>query len=237
MNHDIIDNSSGIVKDLPMSSPLHAGDPQRLDLTGQVFGRLTATSRVSQPGISVWLCNCTCGNTKVVRAAHLKRGSTTSCGCLRKEKLSERKTTHGLTKHQLYKTWRGMVSRCNNLNSTNYSRYGGIGITVCPPWLKFENFYQDMGNTYREGLSIDRIDNKKGYCKDNCRWATPQEQNRNRGSNRSVVYRGETRIIIEWCELLKISYASTLKRLEAGWTVERAFELPKNARNPDLRKQ
>ena len=93
-------------------------------------------------------------------------------------------------------------------------------------WLKFESFYEDMGADYQTDLTLDRIDNNRGYSKSNCRWATRVEQARNRGSNITITYRGETKILIEWCEILKLSYVATINRLYRGWSIEQAFELP-----------
>lgn len=93
-----------------------------------------------------------------------------------------------------YATWEAMIQRCCNPNNTNYEKYGEIGITVCPEWKDFINFYKDMGDR-PEGLSLDRKDNTKGYYKENCRWATQQEQSfnsslnvRNKSGKRGVRY-------------------------------------------------
>lgn len=72
-----------------------------------------------------------------------------------------------------------MKSRCLNPNDRGYKNWGMRGIRVCPDWLTFENFYQDMGHSYREGLSLDRINNDGNYEPGNCRWATRWEQTHN----------------------------------------------------------
>jgi hypothetical protein len=72
-----------------------------------------------------------------------------------------------------------MKQRCDNPNNTDYADYGGRGIVYCPAWKDFKNFSADMGRR-PEGLSLERIDNAKGYSKDNCKWATQQEQCNNR---------------------------------------------------------
>jgi len=120
-------------------------------------------------------CLCGCGNEKDIRLASLVIGHTKSCGCLKDEKVAQRMTKHGKYKDRIYRIWSGMVQRCTNKKSTNYKNYGGRGISVCDEWLLFDNFYKDMGDD-KKGLTLDRIDNDKGYTKENCRWATYSEQ-------------------------------------------------------------
>lgn len=155
-----------------------------IDLTGQRFGRLTVIERVgtSKNGNALWDCKCDCGNTAVVRGASLKNGITRSCGCLIAESTKNRNTTHCLSKTRLYRIWANMKDRCLNSNTREYPYYGGRGITVCDEWKNdFQAFYNwAMANSYQDHLSIDRIDNDKGYTPDNCRWATHSEQMYNR---------------------------------------------------------
>lgn len=119
--------------------------------------------------------SCECGSIKVIRLSYVKSGHTKSCGCLKKEG----KITHGLSRSSEYKIWGLMIQRCENPNDKRYMDYGGRGITVCQQWHEFSSFYADMG-TRPAGLTLDRIDNEKGYSPDNCRWATPAEQQLNR---------------------------------------------------------
>ena len=85
---------------------------------------------------------------------------------------------HGLIKSKSYQTWAAMKQRCNNPNNKHYKDYGGRGIGICKEWGQFINFYKDMGEPL-DSMSLDRIDNNKGYFKDNCRWATNIIQGRN----------------------------------------------------------
>lgn len=81
-------------------------------------------------------------------------------------------------KNLLYSTWKGMRSRCNNPNHSRYKDYGERGISVCKEWDDFYTFYLDMGDR-PEGKTLDRLNNEGNYCKENCKWSTIKEQNRN----------------------------------------------------------
>lgn len=153
----------------------------KIDLTGQIFGRLTVIKEVDRNkyGQSMWECLCDCKNTTIVQGGSLHSGNTQSCGCLRKEKIKESLIKHGMCKTSTYNAWVGILQRCNNPRNQDYHNYGGRGIAVCDRWLKFENFISDMG-LKPTGLTIDRINNNLGYFKENCRYASSIEQNRNR---------------------------------------------------------
>lgn len=153
-----------------------------IDLTEQIFDRLTVIKRVDDDkyGHPRWLCKCNCGNQKVVSGYNLKNGSTKSCGCLCKEKI----TRNRLSKTKIGRRWYSMNQRCNNKTNIGYKNYGGRGISVCERWsIKnpkgLENFYADVGDPPK-GMSLDRVNNNGNYEPNNWRWANKKQQSNNR---------------------------------------------------------
>ena len=127
------------------------------------------------------LYKCYCGNEFKADMSKIKNKHTQSCGCYKMEVLIKRNTTHGLTDSKLHSIWSTMLDRCQNKNNKGYKNYGGRGIDVCNEWNNdFMAFYSwATNNGYKDGLSIDRINNDLGYSPSNCRWATKETQARN----------------------------------------------------------
>lgn len=202
-----------------------------IDLTEQRFGKLVAKKIVGKnsSGNYKWLCQCDCGNEKIVLQSNLRAGNTVSCGCHRKEILLHK--THGENHTDLYGVWHGMMLRCHTKSYRAYKWYGARGIIVCDHWHKYENF-RDWANQngYQKGLTIERINNNKGYSPDNCRWATTKEQQNNRRSNHLVTYNGETHNITQWGEITGLGFDTIARRLKNGWSIEDTLTKPKRIR-------
>lgn len=213
-----------------------------IDLTGNKYGRLTVIERsesyISKSGIPKvkWLCKCDCGNTVNVLGVDLRRGNTKSCGCLNLEKSIEKishynkehKSIHGHRNDRLYFIWESMKQRCNNPNCKEYNYYGAEGKIVCEEWQEFMPFYDwSMANGYADNLTIERIDRKKGYSPDNCKWATRKEQANNRRSNQLIEYKGRTQTMKQWAEEFGINYNTLWSRINKhDWNVTKAFTTP-----------
>jgi len=189
-------------------------------LTGQTFGRLTVVEQLpSRNGKIYWVCKCNCGKDIEVLGDKLKQGHTKSCGCLKAERnmsFCKNSRTHGLTKTRLYKIWAGMITRCRNPNRKKHKKdYQDRGITVYPEWYKFEVFQEwALANGYTDTLTIDRIDNDKGYSPENCRWADAKTQANNRTTFcRYITFGGETLTIAQWADRIGVKYNYLYRRL------------------------
>ena len=198
---------------------------KRIDLTGQVFGRLTVLRQhgVKRGGNLSWLCLCECGKEHITASYHLRSGGCQSCGCFQREQASKASeaanTTHGMTKSATYMSWKSMLARCKHANVNGSERYLGRGIIVCERWHKFENFLADMGER-PEGMSIDRIDNNLGYAPENCKWSTAKEQMNNRGNNRLITFGDRTHTAAQWADNLGGSWSLIANRIKMGWPIE-----------------
>jgi hypothetical protein len=205
---------------------------QRLDLTGQTYGYLTVISldriEPNKNSMVYWNCKCKCGKDFIAPTKTLRNGNTQSCGCYQIERAKEANTIHGCAsrrngEHHLYLVWANMKARCEQPNNNRYYRYGARGIIVEPPWQDFPTFFADMNPTYKPGLTLDRKNNDKNYCKDNCKWSTRAEQARNTSTNRYLTFNGKTMILKDWAKELGVTHSTICLRLKAGWSIADAL--------------
>lgn len=183
-----------------------------------------------------WLVRCSCSlqTEKVVQAYAVKNNLSCSCGCILSE-INKKRGTHNKTRTPEYVAWSKMLMRCYNPKDREYHRYGGRGIQVCEEWRRnFAEFLAYVGprpeQTKPRQWSLDRIDTNKGYEPGNVRWATAQEQARNRRSNKKLTINGQTRTAAEWADFVNLPQCLIILRLHRGWSPERALFEPINTR-------
>lgn len=211
-----------------------------IDLTGQVFGRLTVICRHPHTGKNtnaLWECVCLCGNTTVVRGADLRSPGSgiKSCGCLSREKTELRNLTHGKSKLPEYVIWKGMKTRCLNSKNKSFPRYGGRGITVCNEWLvSFPDFYKHLGPRPSPKHSLERIDNNAGYFPGNVKWSTVKEQSNNKCNNHRISLGGRTMTFAQWAMTTGINEQTLFARVTVlGWPIKKALsETVQHQRKP-----
>lgn len=211
------------------------------NLIGRKFGRLTVIglSEKKSGRKSYWVCECECGNKKLVRSDGLKRGQVRSCGCLKEEQniINLDRTTHGDTPtgghKRLWQIWQGMKKRTSNPNDNAYPRYGGRGITMCNEWRESYIAFKEwaLANGYADNLTIERTDVNGNYEPSNCKWATQKEQCNNRRSNVHIEWQGKTQNIKQWADELGFSYRVLHDRYHRyGHRPPELFKPVKNAR-------
>lgn len=207
--------------------------PQAIDLSGQRYGRYLVIKRKDSENHRLseyWECICDCGNRRDVFGGNLRSGNSRSCGCENRENIKRIATVHGMRHTDEYRIWLGMKNRCLNSNDQNYHHYGGRGITICEEWKNdFMAFYNDMGPRPSKQHSVEREKNHLGYCKDNCKWATAEEQGNNRRNNIFFTYQGVSRTLANWCRVLKLPYKRIYYRIHRDkWSFEKAVTTPIN---------
>lgn len=203
------------------------------DRTGQRSGRLTVVRFAperSTPKRKYWLAQCECGGETFLRTDAI--GEIFSCGCAHREGLIERLTTHGMTGHPAHRIWGAMHRRCNpnSKDAKNQRNYVARGITVCERWQSFEAFWEDMGPTWKDGLTIERRDNSKGYEPGNCVWATYAMQNLNTRRNRIIMTPRGPMAVSEAAKVFGIGGPTLRARLRAGHTGDDLWARPHTMR-------
>ena len=120
----------------------------------------------------------------------------------------------------IYGSWYAMKQRCGNKNNLAFKNYGGRGITFCNKWIDFIGFKEDMENSYKKGLTLERINNEDNYYKENCEWATRLKQCRNKRNNVVLEFKGQKKTISEWSKIIKIKQKTLSARYCSGWSIE-----------------
>lgn len=186
-----------------------------IDLTGQRFGKLVVLKRYRRVGyVQHWTCKCDCGLiTEVPRHNNLMSGMAKACGHCREGK--RQPVTHGHSTKgysRTYTSWCSMKRRCKSTKRANADHYALAGVSYDASWEDFSAFLADMGER-PDGMTLDRKDGAKGYSKENCRWATPTTQTRNRSIAKTHTQDGCTMYIAEWATEAGLSYSAAYKRI------------------------
>lgn len=203
----------------------------RVNLQGLRFGKLLVVE-YSDLGNSTskrnWKCLCDCGNPCFKSTSELNSGAGRSCGCVKKK--------HGMSDTRPYTIWYDMKRRCDREYQKSYESYGGRGITYSDNWKSFENFWLDMGNTYGDNLTLERVDVNGDYCKENCEWVAKEDQslNKRKYSSNTTGVAGVSLFVKSGREYLRarVQDRSTGKRVSklvplSGFSYEEAIELLK----------
>jgi hypothetical protein len=176
---------------------------------GQQFGRLIAVSSCGP----YTKCRCVCGTERLFRNDRLKSGKTKSCGCLRTDLREAQKKPkapaimrpqRSVAERKLAAVHSAMMQRCYNPRNAAFVHYGGRGIEVCLRWHDCGTFIADMSPTYKAGKWLERVDNDLGYSPENCAFATPFQQSKNR---RNTIFFPHGVTLAEWCRHHGVEYA------------------------------
>lgn len=194
------------------------------DLAGKKIGRWTVVAIDSIRNTNAyWRCVCECGSEKAVAAMSLNSGISKSCGCLRRDLKSA--LTHGMTYSPTWHSWTKMKQRAGLNKRESHHQRLYANVDADPRWRSFEEFLKDMGERPPRH-TLDRIDNTKGYWKNNCRWATQTTQCGNKRNNISVILDGERLCLKEACRRIGVKYLKVYGRMSRGWSFERAVSVP-----------
>lgn len=201
-----------------------------INVLGRRFGKVFVLERFgSDKRGALWKCRCDCGKEFVSHGHVLASGKSKSCGCLaieRTARMGAANKRHGMSGKTEYNIWLSMRARCNNPKAINYHLYGAKGIAVCARWENsFDDFYADMGPRPSKRHSVDRIDGAKGYQPDNCRWATLEEQARNKSTTHKIEWDGSVYTLKELIAKLDLSEQTVYGRIRAGASIHQALTM------------
>jgi hypothetical protein len=201
------------------------------DLTGLTVGYLTVSRYIGphRRG-ALWEVLCTCGKRVALPsgdvAKYVQHKRQASCGCMRRATIGRRNTKHGMSSHPAYAVYHSMRDRCLVPSHQAWRNYGARGITVCERWVEsFDNFWADMGPTYRKGLTLERRENNLGYSPENCEWATVLRQHNNTRNNTFVETPSGRMTAADAARHFGVKYGTLLYRLRMKWPIEKALGL------------
>jgi hypothetical protein len=198
-----------------------------MTLISNVFGKLTVIGigvKRETSGHIYYSCKCECGKICNIRGPALRTGKTSKCLQCSNNELHDNNKTHGMFGTPTYHVWNSMKERCYNPDNCNYHRYGGRGISICKKWREsFSEFFKDMG-VKPPNLSIERINNEKGYYKSNCKWATVKEQAANRRTTVYIEHDGERMILADWARRLNTGATSIKQMMGRGKSFQEAID-------------
>ena len=226
------------LKNIDLSALTKPTSPSIKAMVGNRYGRLIIIAylgnfiRDKSAYTHVLKAVCDCGNVDVYRAASIKVGHTTSCGCYSREVTGSLNRKHGhasYNRSKAYNSWAAMKRRCYDKNNNYYKIYGGRGIRVCDRWLNsFENFLEDMGEPPTKTHTLDRYPDGNGnYDPLNCRWATPKEQGQNTSKVVNHIYNGQKLCLSELERIGNVSIRTIKHRIKnLGWSVDDAVNMP-----------
>ena len=204
------------------------------EMIGKRFGRLLVEKNIGrrQGNTHIFFeCICDCGNIHTASKGNLLSGKTNSCGCMANEILIARNTTHGQysggKQSPIIRIFQCMYMRCYCESHEFFNLYGGRGIAICDEWLHDRKAFVDwsFSNGFKDGLSIDRINNNKGYSPNNCRFVSQKRQTRNTRVSVMLTIKGETKHICDWVNIYHnvVPYTTAKSRYRSGWEHEMIF--------------
>jgi len=209
---------------------------KKLDIKpGKKYGRWTVIEydeeKSKEKKCSYYKCQCSCENKTIrsIRGTILNKNKSISCGCLTSEKNKILSTKHSMYGTRIYQIWQGMKHRCNYEKSPNYIYYGGRGIIYDQKWETFEGIFEDMGQSYFDNGTIDRIDVNGNYTKENCKWVSLKEQGENRRNNKKIYLDNEEIILTKYLTNIGITNnVETYKNriLDLKWDIQDAIKIP-----------
>lgn len=195
-----------------------------IDLKNKKFGRLRVLQKLDTKlknyKHTAWVCKCSCGEVVKVLSNCLRTGQVRSCGCLRRHTAHKNFFVHGEVNTPTYRSWKSMLNRIYG-KDLNHAKYYSK-VSICKRWHTFLEFKKDMG-CRPENTTIHRVDNSKGYYKNNCVWASATVQQRNTRRNRLITFNSKTLPMCVWAENYAIPYETLRMRLSRHWTIKRAL--------------